>query len=498
MAVAGRRGFRVSRRMNWKTLFHILVFASLLSGHVYTAVSVHYTGLPAEDYSSQYYYINDAVSIFHGSYFAPTQPVEIAPLYPLWLSTLMHMSPAFANFLECADENRQATGLEKEAICRSSDNLALYAQAVLGAVGIGLAWLAGWLASGRFMIAHLSAFVALVVDDYAFYNTQFRTESLVIPLFAGVNVCLAWLALRRERKWRTVAVAVGCGVMLGGLILTRPPYEYLLTILPCTALAHMMFQERSRRREIAVAAACILICASLVVTPWIVRNYMDRGFVGFTETYAPEILVQRINFNAMTREQWTAAWLVWSFSRGRILATELFGSETVAPLIYFHPEFFEKQRTGPELLTGVALKDQLGVLAAHVWSDLPKHMVVSAPLAWRGMNKFRPSAWLCGITPIWGMILLVAIFVSLARGTRQNRTVLLALTFCPIVILAIHALVSVNTPRYNIGLVTPLSVAAALPIAWVIDGAWNRLRRWIPWTRAHQSEPPDTPPDRQP
>ena len=481
--------------MNWKTLFHVLVFASLLSGHVYTAVGVHHTHLPPKD-SDEYYYIDAAVSIFQGSYFSSPQPVEIVPLYPFWLSTLMHISPAFANFLECLDENQQAIGPENEAICRSSD-LGLYAQTLLGAVGIGLAWLAGWLATGRFTMAHLSAFVALVVDDYAFYNTEFHNENLVIPLFAGVNVCLAWLVLRKERKWRTVAVAVGCGVMLGGLILTRPPYEYLLTILPCMALVYL-FQGRSRRREIAVAATCIVIAAMLVVTPWIVRNYMVRGFVGLTETYAPAILSQRINYNAMTREQWTAAWLVWSFGRGRILATELFGSETVAPLIYFHSESFERQRTGPELLAGVAPKDQLGVLAAHVWSDLPKHLVVSVPLAWRGMNKFRPSAWVpkvYGIIPIWGIILLVGIFVSLVRGTRRNRIVLLALTFCPIVILAIHALVSVNIPRYNIGLVTPLSVAAALPIAWVIDGAWSRLRRWIPWTRSQQSEPPDTPHD---
>ena len=66
---------------------------------------------------------------------------------------------------------------------------------------------------------------------------------------------------------------------------------------------------------------------------------------------------------------------------------------------------------------------------------------------------------------------------SFVRGTTEHRSVLAALTFCPAVVLAINALVSVSVSRYNIGLVTPLSVGVALTIAWAIDGVWNRLRR---------------------
>ena len=473
--------------MRRRAFSHILVFAFLLGAHVYTTVVVHAPHWRLVD-PDEFYYINAALLILDGSYFTSMQTVEIVPLYPLWLNMLMHIDPTFADYLERLVDNWHTTGPEKEITSDfgHQNNLGLYAQAVLGAVGVGFSWLAGWLASGRFLVAHLSALVALLVDDYAFYNTEFLTENLIIPLFAGVNVCLAWLARGGATMQRTAVVAVGCGLMLGALILTRPPYEYLLAALLFAAVAWMLW-HRSRRRETAVATVCILIGAALVVTPWIARNYTIRGFVGLTEAYAPAILAQRINYNAMTREQWAAAWLVWSLGKGRVLATDAFGPETVAPLIYWHPEYFERQRRGHELLTGVALKDQVGVLMAHIWSDLPRHLAVSVPLAWRGMNKFRPSTWLFGITPIWGVVLLLAIFVSLARGTHRSRIVLLALTFSPLVILAIHALVSSNVPRYNIGLVTPLSVAVALSIAWATDGTRNKLGRWIPWIGPRRS-----------
>ncbi len=393
----------------------------------------------------------------------------------------MHLDPAFTVFSECMAEQWHISPHERRFDCPPSYNLWLYAQAFLGVIGITLSWFAGWLASKRLMVAHFSAVVALLADYYSCYNAYFYTENLVIPLFAGVNLCLAWLTLRkRGRRWKTAAVATGCGIMLGALILTRPPHEYLLMALLFGAAAWMIW-DRSRRLETAVATTCVLFGALLVVTPWIARNYADRGFVGFTETYAPVILAERVNFNDMTLRQWTAAFLYWSSKGyGRDLATDVFGAETVAPLEWRHPEYFQNQKNrGRELLVGVEPQDRLGVLIAHIWADLPKHLAVSVPLAWRGMNRHKFGIY---GSPSWGAIFLLAISVSLVRGTRQNRTVLLALTFCPIIILALNALVSSNVPRYNIGLVTPLSVAAALPIVWVIDGTWNRLRRWTPWT----------------
>ena len=126
----------------------------------------------------------------------------------------------------------------------------------------------------------------------------------------------------------------------------------------------------------------------------------------------------------------------------------------------------------------MAPEDQLGVVSRQVWADLPKHLAVSVPLAWAGMKQWR------GDRVPFGHACWLLVFFSLVRGTRRSRSAMAALALCPFVILAINALVAQNFPRYNFGLLLPLSVGAALAVVQGLDGARNRLRRWAPWSRA--------------
>ncbi len=462
MALARISWSRAGLRHGSAALFHVLVFVSLLAVqfHAGTVPSSHMTiTLPDERY-----YVDYALSVFHESSFNHRLGF-ILPLYPAWLAALMHIDPAFYDFLECVFANRHLHAAQSEAICRPLGNIAYYAQSILGTIGIALAWLAGWIASKRLGVAHLSALIALGVGRYAVHTTSFMTEALTIPLFAGVNVCLAWLVTGGGTLRRNAIVAIGCGITLGALILTRPPYEYLLLGLPFAAIA-LVFGDRHRRRAHAIALACILGVASLVVSPWVAYNYRTGGFVGLTKSYSSHVFSHRLYYNEMSWRQWAAAFPYWTHGSGPKLATRLFGEETVR---YLDDREARRRRDEGVLLSKVSKEDSLAFLTARAWGNLPKHLAVSLPLAWRGM---QPLPWFS--IACW----LLLIF-SLVRGTRQNRRALLALLFCPAVILAINALVSLNIFRYNIGLVTPLSVGVALPIVWFIDGAWNRLRRRV-------------------
>ena len=468
--------------MRWRTCFHILVFVSLLGAYAHDAIELGPT-----DRVDARWYIGHALSVFHESRL-PQGPVHnIVPIHPLWLTMLMRIDPDIHDYLQCLHGSlpywragKKYHASRSPDSCRPLDSAAFYILVFLGSVGIGLVWLAGWLASGRLVVAHLSAFFALYAQNWIRYSNSNIPESLAIPLFAGVNVCLAWLVCVCIRetsgrtKPRTAAVAVTCGLLLGALALTRPPYEFLLVALPLAASV-WMFPDRSRRRKIAAATAWILVGASLVVAPWIVRNYMEKGFVGFTRGYGPGILVERLVLNDMTWRQWAAAFPFWSGGSGRRLATELFGPEAVAYLEYSnsHPESYVHRARSEvkNMWENVALEDQLGFALGRVWADLSKHLAVSVPLAWRGMRQW--GGW--DRIPYGGACWLLVIF-SFARGTHRNRSVLAALAFCPFVILAINALVSTSMPRYSFGLLVPLSVGVALPVAWGIEGAWNRMR----------------------
>ena len=463
-------------RVRWRTFFHILVFMSLLGAYIHQAV-----GRGPEEGVDSRLYIGFALSTFHESRL-PQGSWTNVPLHTLWLATLMRIDPDIHDYLQCLHGNlpywrngKKYHPTRSIDICRSLDNTEFYVLVFLGTIGTGLVWLAGWLVSGRVMVAHLSAFLVLYTQSWTTYSNTNIPESLAIPLFAGVNVCLAWLVCAcigegsGRTKLRTAAVAATCGLLLGALALTRPPYEFLLAALPFAA-AVWMFMDRPRRREIGAATAWILVGASLVTAPWLVRNYTERGFVGFTQSYGPSVLGERLALNDMTWRQWVAAFPVWGWV-GRKQAAEFFGPEVAGFLKYSNRDpasYVHRARSERSRILAKPAEDQLGFALGQVWADLPKHLAVSVPLAWKGMRQYKRIPY--------GSVLWLLVIFSFACGTRRNRCVLAALAFCPFVILAINALVSTSMTRYSFGLVMPLSVGVALPVAWVVDGAWNRMR----------------------
>lgn len=473
------------RRTNWRWLFHALVFLSLIGLHV--RAGPYHTADGA-------WYIDYALSIHHEQQL-PRGPVTVVPLYPLWLTTLIRIDPDYRDYLQCVSDNfsyqaskrRDDAGLDRSDryVCEHLDDVGIYIRVLLAATSIGLVWLAGWLVSGRPMVAHLGALFALYAGRSLHMTNSDMPESLIIPLFAGVNVCLAWMVLMLIRspyreegdgrtKLRTAAVAITCGLLLGTLALVRPPYEFLLAALPIAAVVWVL-RDRRRRRAVAAATVWILISASLIVTPWLVRNYMEKDFVGFTQTYGPHILMERLDYNGMTWRQWIAAFPNWVGLGGGRLVKNWFGKDTRVWLRKGDPESRERRIRGEHMLMNVAAEDQLGVVLRRVWAELPKHLAVSVPLAWRGMNQTR------GDIP-YGNLCWLLVILGFALGTHRNRCVLAALAFCPFVIVGINALVSYGIPRYGIGLLTPLSVGVALSIAGVVEDAWSGMRR--PWAQA--------------
>ena len=469
--------------MKRRTLLHALAVTALLGAYACSAFVLHYPR-PSPDGS---WFVARALAL-HESGALPALD-GARPLYFRWLNLLMRVDPDFAGYLRCLQKTvprwpewdprwaEQHGGVRegKTALvsaCRPLANVGIYAQALLGAVGVGLVGLAGWLASRRALVAYLSVLAILLLDGYVHNSVGYIPENLVVPLFTGVNVCLAWLALERRpaRAWRA---AGACGLLLGLVVLSRPPYETLLVVLSAAA-AVLALRDRARRREIAGAAAGVLLGAALVVTPWAVRGAAD------STTYVSASLVLRLNYNDMTWRQWLAAFPFWTSmpeweaEPGDDAVTRWLGARAAAPLDRRHPDYFGR-RWDETARTWKAHRERGPLfLSGRILAELPKHLAASAPLAWRGMSEFRSGP--CGFGPYAAAVWLLFLF-AFARGAPRNRRVLAALTFCPAVVLAVNALVSSNLSRYNLGLLLPLSVASALCCAWTIDGARSRLRR---------------------
>ena len=479
--------------LNKRSVFlHALAITLLVGMYAYSAFIVHGPGYGTDSLR----YIELALSFYHESQL----PWMLLPLGTLWLNLLMHIDPAFVDCLQCMHETLPnwpawdprwvehfggAVAAEGKraalAACRPWSNIGFYAGTLMGAIGVGLIWFAGWLASGRLTTAHLSAFVALLLDGYVRESVGYMTETLVIPLFTGVNVCVAYLVLGRARTMRkVVAVAIICGLLLGALILTRPPYELLLVALPLAAIVYL-FRHWSQRREVTVAIAGILISAWLVVGPWVAYNYVVRGFVGVSQGYGVVILAERLHFNDMTWQQWIAAFPFWTSAQqwepepSDNWVIKLFGEEITGSLDKRHPDYFTRHPTEPRAtLWAMPRAEAYRLVLGRLWSDLPKHLAVSMPLAWRGLNEFREGPYGIGAYKTTFYLLLIVGFVC---SRRRGRVVLAGLAFGPLVILAVNALVSASVSRYNIGFQAPLSVGVALAIFWAMDGVSSKLRR---------------------
>ena len=466
-----------------RTFLHALAVTALLGAYVHSAFVLHY---PRHSPDGSWYI--ERALVLHESGALPHLE-GVRPLYLRWLDLLMRADPDFAGYLRCLDrtvprwpewdprwaEHHGGVREGKTALasaCRPLANVGIYAQALLGAVGVGLVGLAGWLASRRALVAYLSVLVALLLDGYVHQSFGYMADSLVVPLFTGVNVCLAWLARGRQPASapRAAAAAGAGGLLLGALVLTRPPYEVLLAVLPAAA-AVLAFRNRARRRAIGAAAGGFLLGAALIVTPWAVRAAGDAGSMS---PYVVGALVGRLSFNAMTWRQWLAAFPYWTSMQeweaepGADIATRWFGPRTVAALDRRHPDYFYRRWNETSTRWKAHREDGLPSLARHMLAELPKHLVVSAPLLWRGMTEFRGPP--CGIGPYAAVFWPLLIF-GFARGAPENRRVLAALAFCPAVVLAVHVLAVGGGFRYNVGLITPLAVGSALCLARTIDGA---------------------------
>ena len=475
-----------------RPFLHALAVTALFGAYVHSAFVLHH---PRHSPDGAWYV--ERALVLHESGASP--PLEgVRPLYLRWLNLLMRADPDFAGYLRCLDRTvprwpewdprwAERYGGVREgktalaSACRPLANVGIYAQALLGAVGVALVGLAGWLASRRALVAYLSVLVALLLDGYVHQSVGYMPDSLVVPLFTGVNVCLARLARDRRPPSapRTAGTALLGGLLLGALILTRPPYELLLAVLPAAA-AVLAFRNLACRRAIGIATAGVVLGAALIAMPWAARQAGEEDAAGDSITYGSGVLVVRLSYNALTWRQWLAAFPFWTSMQeweaepGNDAATRWFGTSATAVLDKRHPDFLERRWSETARVWKARLEDGPRSLVKHTLTDLPKHLAVSVPLAWRGMSEFRSPP--CGIGPYAAVFWLLFLF-AFAPGAPGNRRVLAALTFCPAVVLIVQALVSAGVSRYNVGLVVPLAVGSALCLARTIDGARRRLRR---------------------
>jgi hypothetical protein len=198
-----------------------------------------------------------------------------------------------------------------------------------------------------------------------------------------------------------------------------------------------------------------VISAALVLTPWLVRNYVSVGKLGFTEEYGSAALIERFAFNDMTVREYVLAFPYCVPALGPALVSRIDGASSMDRFQWdAQNSFFQQGRA--QRLKLVATHGSLDavmpqLLAAEMAENGLRHLLVSVPLAWCGMWVGGPLA-----------LLLVPLFWwACVRAPWHTSRQLLAYGSAGFVMLALHGLVANHYPRYNLILIGPFSVAAA-------------------------------------
>ena len=351
----------------------------------------------------------------------------------------MRFAPLYPAFL--------ALALEVEGEPARAARLVRAVQFAMLAVSYALIWDIG----AAFGVAWTSLLLALLTAPLLLASVDYlMTETLTLLLTTALTA-----ALVRRARGGGLAWAAAAGVALGLAILTRPAFLYLGVAL----VAAMAW--RARRAAILVG-----LVASLVVSPWIVRNAVVLGRPQLTFGYAGHTLAQRISFDAMNGREYALSFVCW-LPDGNGLGRMLAGHDACARFGWDErPDTF--YAIGMRVLVPQTLRAAGGpahhlrwLFTHEIMRDPLWHAATTIPLALRGL-------W---VDHYWGLILGP---VCIATLFVRRDPAFLALSLPAFFMLVFNAAFAVNQVRYNLMLIVPLSVAGAL-----LAHSWaaRRLRR---------------------
>ncbi len=429
-------------------------FLAALLGVLLLAVFTLFKGPPTAPVMDAGIYVKLALGVSEFGTFgeyagedAPSQQeLDVAPLYPAFLAGLIKLDPGFRESLICA-----VRGPPPPGGCPGHFRTLVIAQGFLAVMFLLSVWYAALLLSGRRAVAWAAyAFAAASVIPLH-YTRLFLTEALILPLFGFFTLCL----LKTLRQPGNKVWPILTGLMIALLALTKPIYAYLFWFLAFAAL--ILVASVWRSRGAVVGLALFLAAYGAVTVPWAVRNYAEFGssFASGSQ-YGARALAQRVAYNRMSAAEWSVAFVYWIPDFGDSLAEQLFPATAYEKLGWADSGYYFKG--GSEIMARVfadadSENTHVGyLLRTEVLARPLKHVVVSLPLAWRGMF----------VAKYWGMVAWVCCVWLLWRNGRRREWDYALLCLPAFFLAAFYAGVSVSIRRYNITLIPVLSIAAAM------------------------------------
>lgn len=440
---------------------HFVIAAALLVG----LLLIQYLASSGMDRPSadQLRYANYSVNLAHFGTFglspadsaAEAEPGNAnAPLYPLLVAGVIKLDPALDTSLICALEDVAETNP-----CATEFGSLEAVQYLLALICLLLLWASCLLMFGKTTLATGAALLAGLSGVYSGYAEKLLTEILLLPLFAGIQLCLLLVIKSGRARW-----SVATGLLLGLLTLTRPEGFHLALLLAVVFTVMLVLVRRVAELQLVVVAVLAFV---VTVAPWAVRNQLQFGAPSLTTGgYGETILAYRLSFNRMTANEWATAFIYWLPDFGDKLAQQTVAEPHYRRLVSDNSDSFiataradilqpALDKMPREEVLGHWLKTEiLGKPITHLWT--------SVPIFWRGI-------W---VAKYWGIVGLLSYLVLLKKLPRDQRRALLWFSL-PVWLLALlHTGISINIPRYNL----PLVPVYAIGWGWLVMKVVSRQK----------------------
>jgi hypothetical protein len=392
----------------------------------------------------------------------PTPTAYREPMFPLFLAGMTALVPSLRDAPPtCFFHDPEPDCKPLYGALRTANSLFITGSALLVfALARGL---------GATPVQALTTFALLAFNfEAAKWRSQILSDYMAMTLVA--LVCLGALALARRP---TVLRAAATGLAIAALVLTKAIFLYAL---PLAAAAAVIGLARKRGRH-AFAALAFFLAAGIPTAAWMVRTDAAVGSPAITTGRAGIALQARLIYDEATPQELAAMFVWYVRASGNGWARALFPESATARLTIDNPEGFAirghelfPERVAALAKTGVSTeaaerqveRELLRGLAAN----LPWHLLVSLPLAYRGLflDEFL-------------VLTLPALCVFAWGAARRRDGTILAVLALPIFAIAIHSFITINITRYQ----TPGLIALALAGGFVLPGwttsLWTRVRR---------------------
>ncbi len=400
---------------------------------------------------------------------APPEPSAYRePGYPVFLAALMVFDAGFASLgAKCVThKTKECEGVFM--VARQANTLLMVASALL-------VWGAVWRLVRQPIVAHVALF--LLIGNVELH--EFNTFLISDPLALFMSAFLSLMLVVGYDTGRPLAAAAA-GLVLGLLVLTKG--AFMLLALPIgAALLLRLWRNKAEARQHWLCFAVFVLVHGAVVGAWIARNEIALGHAVLIQR-GGHVLAHRVELNTMTAQEYGTAFVWWTRGFGDNLARRWLPEEAYRRFELHRADgFYNAAQAKWEALLQeeraggaddrVAERRATGRMIGEILEHAPKNILTTLPIAYRGL-----SVDAFAILTVPALIVL-----SIAAARRVPAFYWFALP--GLYNFGVHALVTLNLPRFNIPTLPTLAAAGSIVIWWIIARRRVRTRRIL-----HESE----------